>query len=121
MSERKRPDPRLNSLPEGYEFQLRVRPNESVEEARTRILNQAQAAERLLRDQDFNDAYQEILEEQVQQIITSKPGQSELRDDAYFRIRGIQEIAYKMNTWRMNGERLKEHLAAEAALQENQE
>lgn len=104
----KRPDPRHNGIPEGYAFEFKVKPHETDEDARSRVLAQGAAATRLLTDPDFNAAYQEILEEQLQQIVTSKPGQDSLREDAYFRIRGIQEIAYKFNTWRTLADRLRQ-------------
>lgn len=64
----------------------------------------------MLRDQDFNDAYQELLDENLSSIVSSKPGQKELREDAYFRLRGIQEFAYKLNVWASSAEQLKQKL-----------
>jgi len=121
MTERKRPDPRSKGLPEGYEFQFVVRPQETKEEAIARVFAQEEAGKALLLNKDFNAAYQEILEEQLQQIVTSKPGQAELRDDCYFRIRGIQEIAYKLNAWVAQGDQMRAHLANEKRLQESDE
>jgi hypothetical protein len=110
MTERKRPDPRLNGLPDGYDFQYRLKPHETEEEAISRVFAQAEAGARLLRDPDFNAAFHEIMEEQIAQFVGSKPGQSELRDDCYFRVRGIQEIAYKLSSWVAQGDQLRAHL-----------
>lgn len=87
----------------------------------SRIAAQAEAAKRLLLDPDFNAAYQEIQEELVAQFVTSKPGQRELREDCYFRVRGIQEIAYKFNQWVAEGDQLRAHLAEEKRQQEKGE
>lgn len=103
---RKRPDPRQNGLPPKYDWKLEVKQEETEDEAISRLLARGEAGKKLLRDPDFNAAYHEFLEEQVAQIVTSKPGQRELREDAYFRIRGLQEIAYKMNGWVQMAEQL---------------
>ena len=71
---------------------------------------------RLLRDPDFNAAYQELLDQNITSIVTSKPGQQELREDAYYRIRGLQEMAYKLNEWRVVAEQL-----GASARQDNEE
>jgi hypothetical protein len=113
MTERNRPDPRLKGLPEDYEWKFRVRPAESEEEFIQRVLAQGDAGRKLLQDPDFNAAYQEILEEQLDAFVKSKPGQNELRDDIYFRVRGIQEIALKFNVWVQMAEQLKAKLAAQ--------
>lgn len=113
MTERSksRPDPRTKNLPNGYEWQLKPPPDaRSEEEQISLVLNRGQAAARLLRDQDFNDAYQELLDENLSSIVSSKPGQKELREDAYFRLRGIQEFAYKLNVWASSAEQLKQKL-----------
>jgi hypothetical protein len=109
-----RPDPRLSGLPAGYEFQFIPKDEESREEYITRVFARGEAGRRLLLDPDFNAAYQEILEEQLQQFVTSKPGQSELRDDVYFRIRGIQEIALKFNVWVTLADQLRAQLATQS-------
>lgn len=106
-----RPDPRRGNLPEGYEFEFPVKPMETQEEAYSRILAQGEAAARLLRDPDFNAAYQEILEDQLKTLVESKPAQQELREDCYFRVRGVQEMAYKLNGWVNLAERLKADFA----------
>ena len=76
------------------------------EEAIHIALTKGAAAARLLRDPDFNAAYQELLDENLTGIVTSKPGQKELREDAYYRLRGIQELAYKLNGWKVTAEQL---------------
>lgn len=85
----------------------------SNEEEMSIALNKGDAAKRLLTDPDFNAAYQELLDENLNSIVTSKPGQTELREDAYFRIRGIQEIAYKLGSWRTVADQVKAHIEAE--------
>lgn len=107
MSERNRPDPRRNGLPSGYEWELKEPPPPvDDEEAIHLAIVRGQAAARLLRDPDFNAAYQELLDENLNGIVTSKPGQKELREDAYYRLRGIQEMAYKLNGWKVTAEQL---------------
>lgn len=120
MTDRKRPDPRQHSLPEGYELQFKMKAHEDEESYIQRVLAQGEAGKRLLLDPDFNAAYQEILEEQLAQLVNSKPGQAELRDDCYYRVRGIQEIAYKLNTWVAHAEQVKQKLVSDAE-QENRE
>jgi hypothetical protein len=79
----------------------------SASEAEFIALNKGDAGARLLRDQDFNSAYQELLDESLTAIATSKPGQKELREDAYYRLRGIQELAYKLNSWKVQAEEIR--------------
>jgi hypothetical protein len=62
-------------------------------------LNKGDAARRLLIDADFNAVFQELMDENLLIIANSKPNQEELREDAYFRLRGVQDIAYRLNTW----------------------
>lgn len=112
--DRKRPDPRLKGLPPGYDWEFVIKPEESKEEFEARVLARGDAAKRLLRDPDFNAAYHELLEENLQQIVTSKPAQRELREDAYFRIRGTQEVAYKMHGWVQMAEQLAASLTGES-------
>jgi hypothetical protein len=81
-------------------------PPRSEDEEIAIALTKGQAAARLLRDPDFNAAYQELLDQNINSIVTSKPGQHELREDAYYRIRGVQEMAYKLNEWRVVAEQL---------------
>jgi hypothetical protein len=81
-------------------------PPRSEEEDVAIALTKGQSAARLHRDPDFNAAYQELLDQNLNTIVSSKPGQAELREDAYYRIRGIQEMAYKLNEWRVIAEQL---------------
>ena len=111
----KRPDPRLTDLPEG--FQYKFDPNRGVyasEEERDQVmLAMGKAGERLLRDTDFQLALQELMDESLTQIVHTKPGQWEVREDCYFRVRGIQEIAYRLQGWVRIAEQVQSRLSGE--------
>lgn len=87
-------------MPDNYEWEPVIAPRfEDREQAMQYAVDHAQRAHSLLSDPSFNELYKELLDEQVLMIVQSKPGQVELREDCYFRIRGLQDLVHKMNGW----------------------
>lgn len=103
-------------MPEGFTYVYAPERGKfkTQEDADHAALRSAEAGQRLLNDEDFQLAFQELVEENLHQIIESKPGQWEVREDCYFRIRGIYEVAYKLRGWVSIAEQVQRRLAEES-------
>jgi Fic family protein len=108
---RPRPDPRRKSgaIPETYQWKLDTTILSEPEQYE-KALRDAQAAASILRDDQYVDAYQSLIDKFIQQLIGTKPDQIEEREDLYFRIRGLQEMAMQLNGRVQQGILLQEEL-----------
>ena len=107
-STRKRPDPRTGRPPASFIWDSLTNPEfHSQEEYEQHIVDYAQVASNLLGDPGFNAVYKEILDENLIRLVESKPAQVELREDSYYRVRGLQDIVLKLNGWKNRYEEMK--------------
>jgi hypothetical protein len=104
----RRPDSRAKTMPEQHQYQQNVvPPKQHPAEYTENALRRAHMAYEVLNSEGFNLAYQELLNESVNTIIDSKPEKSSLRDDEYYRIRGLQDLILKMHGWIATAEQIR--------------
>ena len=103
---RKRPDSRADKLAPEYRWQSRIPPKMSRDEYVADALEKAHLAYEVLNNEGFNRAYREIIDEALNIVIDSKPGQGDLREDNYFRIRGLQDVIMRMQGWIATAEQI---------------
>ena len=111
---RPRPDPRRKkgAIPEEYEWKLDPTIL-SEEELYEKALRDAQAAASVLRNDQYIDCYQSLIDKWIQQLIGTKPDQIEEREDLYFRIRGLQDMAMHLNGRVQQGILIRDELSRE--------
>lgn len=111
---RPRPDPRRKkgAIPGEYEWKLDTSVLSEPEQYE-KALRDAQASASVLRNEQYIDCYQSLIDKWIQQLIGTKPDQIEEREDLYFRIRGLQEMAMQMNGRVQQGLMLREELSRE--------
>ena len=100
---RKRPDRRREWLPEEFKWipgsSRTLAKLGSKEEVQQYVVVQAQRAHNLLTDETFGEVFQELQDGLTEQMLSTMPGQKEEREDLYYRIRGLQDIATTLNAW----------------------